>query len=231
MQVIEKINPELISYLDTFKDWVFRPATQTQLRNEIQRKNFELFDEGRAEDATSLEYLGSIEHHAHSGFPPELRGLDLNYETVKKMDHRFSGAFVDEIRAVNFETDGHLQTYLGAKLSALKAFYPEQGYIAWHTNWNAPGYNIIFTYSATGNGYWRHIDPRDARGVQPNAEKLVHVPDTPGWHCKVGYFGSKEETDKLVWHSAYTTEPRVTLAYLVYEESIWKNLVQEIQEQ
>jgi hypothetical protein len=166
----------------------------------------------------------------HDGFPPEMYGLDLNYEVVKKMGTKVDAGFMNQIRDVNYETDDKLQTYLGAKLSALKAFYPAQGYIAWHTNWNAPGYNIIFTYSPTGNGYWRHVDPSTSQTHVPDSKNLVHIDDIPGWHCKAGYFGTKSETNRLVWHSAYTREPRVTLAYVLYDEQIWKNLVQEIEE-
>ncbi len=230
MRVLEKINPEIVESLNLFKDWVFRPEIQESLRGEISKNKYELYDGGQSEASTSLEYLSSLDHKRHDGYPPELRGLDLNYDTVKKLDHGFDDAFVNEIRDINFKTDSLLQIYLGAKISALKAFYPEQGYIAWHTNWNAPGYNIIFTYSPTGSGYWRHIDPTNATSITPTPENMVHISDTPGWHCKVGYFGSQTETNKLVWHSAYTNEPRVTLAYLIYEENIWKDIVKEIEE-
>lgn len=231
MQVIDRIGPELTASLDLFKDWVFRDNTQRTLHSEIARQPFSLFDRGDAEASASLSYLAGMDHGAHVGYPLELRGVDLNYETVKKLDHRFDEGFVREIRDVNFEVDSQLQTYLGAKLSALKAFYPSRGYIAWHTNWNAPGYNIVFTYSPSGKGYWRHIDPTGAESIAPREERLVHIPDTPGWHCKAGYFGTKAQTDRIVWHSAYTDEPRVTLSYVIADESIWKNVVNEIKEQ
>jgi len=107
---------------------------------------------------------------------------------------------------------------------------PANGYIGWHTNWDLPGCNIIFTYSPTGNGYWRHIDPAGSRTVVPNGEKLVHIPDVKGWHCKVGQFGRKDETDKLVWHSAFAREPRLTVSYVIFERKIWENMVDELLE-
>ena len=38
----------------------------------------------------------------------------------------------------------------------------------------------------------------------------------------------KEEEDKIMWHSAYGGEPRMTLGYVVYNEEIWKNMVEDI---
>ncbi len=229
MQVINQLNSELVSYLDVFKDWVFLQQTQNSIKDKIKWINHDLKDLEKSEEAASLEYLKKINHHTHDGFPPEMYGVDLNYDSMKKHGLCLDPQFFEEVREINFKTDDLLQTYLGAKLSALKAFYPEDGYIAWHTNWNAPGYNIIFTYSPNGNGYWRHIDPQSASSYVPDENNLVHIQDKAGWNCKAGYFGTKEEVNKLVWHSAYTKEPRVTLAYVLYDEQIWKNLIEEIQ--
>ena len=118
---------------------------------------------------------------------------------------------------------------IGARVCALKMYYPAGGYIDWHTNWDVPGYNIIFTFSKNGKGHWRHIDPSNALDVVPRPEKLVHIEDVPGWHCKMGYFGSKDQTDKIVWHSAFTFEPRVTISYVIHERAVWENLLEELQ--
>ena len=56
-------------------------------------------------------------------------------------------------------------------------WYPKDGYIAWHNNWNVPGYNVLFTYTETGNGYWRHINPAGSKGKinKPFDKHLVHL--------------------------------------------------------
>ena len=36
--------------------------------------------------------------------------------------------------------------------------YPPGGYISWHNNANASAYNLIFTWSETGDGYFKYID-------------------------------------------------------------------------
>ena len=119
---------------------------------------------------------------------------------------------------------------LSIRFCALKMWYPKDGYIAWHNNWNVPGYNILFTYTETGNGYWRHINPAGSKGKinKPFDKHLVHIPDVPGWHMKTGYYGKKEEEDKIMWHSAYGGEPRMTLGYVVKDENLWKMMVEDI---
>lgn len=230
MQVIPNLNEKLIGYLDEFKDWIFSEHVQSALTSKIEWPKNIYMTEGRPEYSTSRELLMSIDADSHSGFPPDLYGIDLNYDTMKRMTVKADPEFYEEIRRVNNEVDDKLRNFLGARYAALKAFYPCNGYIAWHTNWNAPGYNIIFTYSKGGDGYWRHIDPIGSNTHKPDPEKLVHIPDQPGWHCKIGYYGTKAETDKLVWHSAYTNEPRITMGYVIYDEAIWRNMVEEIAE-
>ena len=60
---------------------------------------------------------------------------------------------------------------------------------------------------------------------------FVHIQDAPGWHCKVGYYGRKEEHDKVMWHSAASNgEKRITLGFIVYEPEMWEPMVEELVE-
>ena len=109
-------------------------------------------------------------------------------------------------------------------------FYPENGYIAWHTNWNVPGFNCLFTWNPTGQGYWRHLDSstQEPGSIIPDPDKhLVHMQDVPGWHCKLGYYGKKEEHNKIMWHAAYGG-PRITLGWVVFDENIWEDIIEEL---
>ena len=172
----------------------------------------------------------SIDHNRHSGLPNDFLGINLNSQILRKHVGDFEKDFVEEAQVKSDELDEELQDFLGAKICALKMYYPNGGYIDWHTNWDSPGYNVIFTYSPTGKGYWRHIDSKGSTSVTPDWSRLVHIEDKAGWHCKAGYFGKKTEVDRLVWHSAFTHEPRLTLSYIVAEKSIWENLVEELSE-
>lgn len=90
--------------------------------------------------------------------------------------------------------------------NALAAVYPPKGYMTWHTNADAPGYNILLTWSEKGLGFFRYQDPI--------TKEIVTMQDKPGWNCKVGYFGKHTETDKLFWHCCGTEELRITVAWI-----------------
>lgn len=94
---------------------------------------------------------------------------------------------------------------LGAHTSALLCFYPPGGYVGWHTNWDANAYQILFTWSLDGNGYFRYYDQLN--------DEIVTIPDVPGWQCRHYYFGAKEEPEHHCWHAAYNGSNRMTLAY------------------
>jgi hypothetical protein len=227
MQVFTKINPEILEPLEEYRQWVMSPAVRASLEASVNRRGSEHVNTGRAEEPCSNGYLLAIDHPQHIGFPIHMHGIDINYKVLSRDTNRVDATLLSEIRRRDTALDDNLQTFLGAKFCALKAYYPKHGHIGWHNNWNAPGYNIIFTYSGTGDGYWRHVDPKGGALV-PNLENIVHVPDAPGWHCKVGYFGSKKEADRVMWHCAYTNEPRLTVSYVIADQGIWENMVQEI---
>ena len=113
-------------------------------------------------------------------------------------------------------------------------WYPQNGYISWHTNWNVPGFNVLFTYNSgkEGDGYWRHVDPTGSDSPVPNLgendENVIHIPDAPGWSCKTGYYGKKDEHEKIIWHTAFSNVPRITIGYVVFDENLWKNTIEEI---
>lgn len=94
---------------------------------------------------------------------------------------------------------------IGAHTSALLSWYPPGGFVAWHTNWDATAYQILFTWSKDGNGYFRYLD--NATG------EIVTIQDKPGWQCRWYYFGRKDEPENICWHSAYCGSERMTLAY------------------
>lgn len=58
-------------------------------------------------------------------------------------------------------------------------------------------------------------------------KNLVHLQDKDGWHVKLGYYGRKEEHNRIVWHSAFGG-PRITLGFVVFDENIWADVVEEL---
>ena len=109
--------------------------------------------------------------------------------------------WVDYMKRVKYD----FAAEIGAHTSALLSFYPPGGFVGWHTNYNASAYQVLFTWSKTGNGYFRYLDNETG--------EIVTIQDKPGWQARHFYFGPKEEPENLCWHSAYAGDERITLAY------------------
>jgi len=228
MTPVYGIQSEILKLLDEWKTFVWGLDM-----SQLMKRKGKFFRENRSLYATSIECLNTMEHDTHDGFPPDSHGYDFNQIAtwVKHDDlNKYSGEHAKAIQDKSQWLDNELGSLLGIRFCALKMYYPKDGYIAWHNNWNVPGYNVLFTYTETGNGFWRHINPEGSKGKinKPLEKNLVHIPDVPGWHMKTGYYGKKEEEDKIMWHSAYGGEPRMTLGYVVHNEDLWKNMVEEI---
>jgi hypothetical protein len=94
---------------------------------------------------------------------------------------------------------------IGAHTSALLSYYPKGGFVGWHTNYDATAYQVLFTWSKSGNGYFKYYDKEK--------DEIVTIQDKPGWQCRHYYFGPEDEPHNHCWHAAYAGEDRITLAY------------------
>ena len=121
------------------------------------------------------------------------------------------------------ELNKKLMTELSARKNTLVTCYPPGGWISWHNNANASGYNVLFTWSETGDGWFDYWDLEK--------KERVRVPDVEGWQCKMGYFGSYDQPERVCWHAASTDCLRITCAYVFAEaETIWQDVVDDIEE-
>lgn len=129
----------------------------------------------------------------HQGFPVEHFAQPVS--NMAKADPRFK----------NWVSDARLDfcAEIGAHSAALSNYYPKNGFVGWHTNHNAAAYQILFTWSKTGEGFFRYFDQK--------TNQIVEIPDRKGWTVKLYRFGSIES--ELCWHCAWTNCPRMTLAY------------------
>lgn len=111
---------------------------------------------------------------------------------------------------------------LGSIANALFNFYPPGGFVGWHNNWNAAAHQILFTWSETGNGFFKYQDNETGN--------IIKLEDKPGWQARHYRFEQKEE--KRCWHAAYTSCRRITLAYKFSLDNsiILDELLEEIQE-
>ena len=178
-------------------------------------------EEANREDYINEEYKNKIINmgSSHNGFPEELRGYSLKPEFISGIDHYDTGISKGYI-ALNEK----LQRELGTQHNALGAVYPPGGFISWHNNANASSYNLIFTWSENGNGYWKHVDPYTG--------KEILVKDVPGWQCKAFYFGAYEDDSRdLVYHMAATDCWRMTVSYIFdrYHKEYWEDVIEELE--
>lgn len=113
-----------------------------------------------------------------------------------------------------------IQNFIGSPNNALCMFYPSEGYIGWHHNGNAPGWNFILTYSMDGDGYFKYYNQ--------HTEEYVTLQDEPGWNFRFGYYPNQgAEPENVFWHCAYTKKPRCTIGFIVPNKYVWESIVEE----
>lgn len=210
MKEISLNNPELKSLLHEFSDWFYQQDIDVFKQESMKGEpNFE---------CVTSEYLNELieKDFRHIGFPEEMRGLEISDEALRKPEFFH---FRDPIRKILFE----VTSFIGARNNALTAFYPEDGYIGWHTNWNASGHNLIFSFSEKGGGFFEYLDPE--------TKEIVKMVDPAGeWTCKAGYFGNYDEKDSHFWHAAESNgSTRLTFSYIIPDEDMWLDAIDEIE--
>lgn len=163
--------------------------------------------------ACSDEYLFEAFKHKISdyGFPRSCLGLSPR--DVGNRQYDFYEDLMNKITKIG--------SYLGTPNNALAMTYPDNGYIGWHHNGNAPGYNILLTYSQDGDGHFSYWDN--------DTKSIVRLQDKPGWNVRVGYYpNERKHPDKVFWHMAETKKQRITLAWVLDHKDMWTNLIDEI---
>ena len=174
-----------------------------------------------AEKFTSLEFFQQIRQKAgdHNGFPDTLVGHSFNSSSLQ-FDPKGSEIVAEEVSTKLTDFFQKLMSTFNLRRNALFSVYPaEVGYISWHNNANASAYNFIFTYSETGEGWWKHYDPIK--------DEIVTIPDVKGWQCKAGYFGSYQDGyDKIVYHAArnHGKGLRLTIAFTLDRSELSQGL-------
>lgn len=211
MQFIELKNPRVLDILEKFR-YLYREKYDVTKTNSNQISN--MIDD--MEEYTSEEYLRKViaSGESHLGFPARAYLWPIKPEHYKGDDPQYR---------VDFEkVNSELMTELGLFKSALTAFYPPKGFIDWHNNANASSFNIVFTWSETGDGWFKWYDIEN--------DKIVTMKDKKGWSAKCGYFASYGEENPLKYHCAYTNCFRMTLGFMLgKDEDYWEDMVDYIQ--
>lgn len=201
MRNVEINNPEILDLLNQFKD-IFYSDINSFEKN-IKPNGLDL----NREDWISDEYCKKIMDigSSHDGYPETLHAYDLKNIHLTRANGDATNR--SDYQKLYGEINKKLQTTLNTWNNALAAVYPPGGFIAWHNNANASAYNLIFTWSETGDGYWKHFNP--------HTSEFEIVKDKPGWQCKAFYFGSyNDKPEELVYHMASTDCWRMTVSYI-----------------
>ena len=155
----------------------------------------------------------------HDGYPES--GYYYNFKADSH--NRGKGLPKEIIQQYNI-VNTELQEKLCTRRNALCVMYPPGGFIGWHNNANASAYNLIFTWSETGDGYFKYIDGE-------TKEEIV-IKDKPGWQCKASYFGAYiEPAHKLLYHTASTDCWRITVSYVFNREEMSLGVQEDIIEE
>jgi len=214
LDIIPINNSEILETLNKFL-WFYD-------EREKEIKKCVIFDEGKDRDyftgdkhRDSIMSRGSI----HDGFPEA--GKFYSFKT----DNKNTGGSLTRKTIEKYTTfNEEMQVKLCTRGNGLTAMYPPEGYISWHNNANASSYVLIFTWSETGDGYFKYIDGY-------TGDEIV-IPDKKGWQCKAGYFGAyDEEPEKLVYHTASADCWRITVAYLFNRKEISLGLQEDVIEE
>lgn len=202
------ISDELLEILEPYTEWFFsQDLTELEAHIDPKRADGETLITG-----TGDAYLKRVvdSDGEHIGYPEHTRSIDV------LMDHRTPKEHRDKCQELNKE----LCAFLGARNQAVQVYYPKDGFMSWHNNWNASGYNILISYSPTGNGFFKYLDPI--------TKDVVTMEDRVGWSCKVGYYGKGREPDKVYYHCAGSNEDRITLGFVIPHLEMWRNMIEDI---
>lgn len=209
MKNYEICNEELIDILEQFR-YTYIEKYDIIETNTIFSPEFE----GEADWYTGEGFMRQIisMKENHSG------AAEKSYSVAIKPDH-YNGK--DSRYILDYSNLNYLiQSELGTQNSALSQFYPSNGFIGWHNNANASAYNLILTWSETGEGWFKYIDPK--------THELITMKDSSGWTLKAGYFGSYG-SGNVVYHAARTYCPRITLSYVLgHDKSYWQDCIEHI---
>ena len=204
MKEVAITNDEVLTLLDEAL-WFY------EKRDELKAVNPQSIDQNK-DYYLSEDYLKKIKDigSGHIGFPEAQRSYELRPLSQSKVrSKQIPSHWLTKYLSINDK----LMNALSVRHNALAAVYPPNGFISWHNNANATGFNLILTWSETGEGWFDYIDPNGKR---------VSFKDKPNqWVCRYGIFGSYHQTKyPIVYHAASTDCWRMTLSYIFDESEI-----------
>jgi hypothetical protein len=187
-------NKEFLEVLNSFSDEMLSKPSYNNEKFWTYRDKEDIH---KGEYYCSREYLDECLSRDELVGPPDRYFAQPIAKMVREEPEHW-GEFMEKVK-YDFAQE------IGAHTSALLSYYPPGGFVGWHTNYDANAYQILFTWSETGDGYFEYYDKKK--------DEIVRIQDVPGWQCRHYYFGAEDEPDLHCWHAAYAGCQRITLAY------------------
>ena len=185
-------NAEILNTLGTFVNDFYARKTNDLERFHSDDYKVETMKERCSEKVLREEYLPNWMEH--EGYPVEHCAVPIG-----DLDMKEWGPFW-------YQWKRDFTEAIGANQNTLLNYYQGHGMVGWHTNYPSAGYQIVLTWSETGDGaFLYYVTEQD---------KVVEIPDKPGWQARWYYFGPKEAEQKYhCWHAMWTLCDRFTLCY------------------
>lgn len=219
MEEIQIHNKELYSNLEDFYR-LFKsvaldsPKNFNHLQENILSNQKFFKDDKERKYYISDEYLHYLKDNVgklHSGYPEfsymgDVFGIAQSFGDNKLEDNIF-------------KLKKYLATYLSCRINALFVYYPPDGMISWHTNWNVPGQNVILTRSESSDSYFKYFDRK--------SQKIVTLYDKVGWNCRMGMYGAKD-SEEILYHCAEAKSHRITIGFSFLKKERNDDLHQQV---
>jgi hypothetical protein len=215
-------NTVVLNALEEFREFIQTRHDSGEMKQKL-RVNC---NEDKPNDYLCDEYMHKIidEGRGHKGFPDKLQ----SYSDLMPDNHLGDGSKEYMNTIINYRDQSQklnntLMAELSAKKNTLVSVYPPGGFISWHNNANAAGYNLILSWSENGDGWFDYWDA--------DKKERVRIPDHAGWQAKMTYFGSYDEPDDLCYHAASTDCLRISVAYVWGpHETVWQEVIEDLED-
>ena len=216
-------NPEILEVFNGWSDYIH--SVMPKIEKWFKCVTEEPYAGAGVTDIHRKEVVAKGEQHI--GFPEMAVFIDLRPgNSGYKGNDQEAFDFIYEVEAKYYEFNERMVIELGSRRNALCVIYPKNGYVGWHNNANASSYNLICTHSSTGEGYWKHRNPK--------TNEIEQIDDLVGWQAKASYFGAYVERDPetLIYHAAQCTGGyRMTVSWMFDRdnEDWWLDAIDELE--
>lgn len=104
----------------------------------------------------------------------------------------------------------HIKNMTNCSSCQLQIYYPPSGFLGWHTNDDAKGYNVLLTYSRSDKSY-----------LETHNNKIY---DKIGWSAKINHFHGTSN-----WHRVVAADHRISFAFLYDTEEKSEKALKKLQ--